>query len=196
MLIMDNNRFVSRAGEKLQYALEKFNINVTGAICADFGCSTGGFTDCLLQKGAAKVYAVDTGYGGLEWKIRTDPRVVIMERTNALHIILPEKPDFISIDVGWTPQKLILPQAVRQLKDDGNIVSLIKLHYEAEKQWLVGGKLKDEYIQTALHKVRFELTGLGVPIESIIQSPLVGKKGGNIEYLMWVKKSHSTVLKQ
>lgn len=184
--------FVSRAGEKLQYALEKFNINVAGKICGDFGCSTGGFTDCLLQNGAKKVYAVDTGYGGLEWKIRNDPRVVVMERTNALHVFLPEKADFISVDVGWTPQKLILPQALQNLNEKGNVVSLLKLHYEADKQWLEKGKLKEEYIKETIHKVRFQLTVLGIPISGIVESPIIGKKGGNIEYLIWVKRSLST----
>src|SRR5579864_3600866 len=97
--------FVSRAGSKLDHALTTFVIDVSAKICADLGCSTGGFTDCLLQRGAAKVFAVDTGYGVLDWKLRNDPRVVVMERTNAMHVNLPESVDLVSIDVAWTKQR-------------------------------------------------------------------------------------------
>src|SRR2546421_8918289 len=119
-------KFVSRAGQKLDHALATFAIDVTGRICADLGCSTGGFVDCLLQRGAKKVYAIDTGYGVLDWKLRNDPRVVVMERTNAMHLELPEKVDLITIDVAWTRQRFILPAAARWLKDDGTVVTLIK----------------------------------------------------------------------
>src|SRR4051812_21371874 len=94
--------FVSRAGQKLNHALRTFALDVRGFICADFGSNTGGFVDCLLQHGAAKVYAIDTGYGALEWKLRNDPRVVVMERTNAIHVELPERLQLITIDVAWT----------------------------------------------------------------------------------------------
>src|SRR5438034_4090953 len=103
--------FVSRAGQKLEHALSIFGVDVTGFVCADLGCSTGGFTDCLLQRGAAKVYAVDTGYGVLDWKLRTNERVVVMERTNAMHVTLPEPVDLVTIDVAWTKQRHILPAA-------------------------------------------------------------------------------------
>src|SRR5690242_644761 len=102
-------RFVSRAGEKLDHALTTFKVDVKGWVCADFGANAGGFTDCLLSRCAAKVYAIDTGYGALEWKLRTDPRVVVMERTNAMHVELPEQVDLVTIDVAWTKQRLILP---------------------------------------------------------------------------------------
>src|SRR5438132_3276476 len=101
--------FVSRAGQKLEHALNHFRIDVAACTCADLGSNTGGFVDCLLQRGAAKVYAIDTGYGALEWKLRTDPRVIVMERTNAMHAELPEKVARITIDVAWTKQKHILP---------------------------------------------------------------------------------------
>src|SRR3977135_3262569 len=97
--------FVSRAGLKLEHALMTFGLDVAGCVCADFGSNTGGFVDCLLQRGAAKVYAIDTGYGALEWKLRKDSRVIVMERTNAMHAELPEKVTRISIDVAWTKQK-------------------------------------------------------------------------------------------
>src|SRR3954467_13549113 len=123
--------FVSRAGRKLEHALASYAIDVSGLICADLGCSTGGFTDCLLQRGAAKVYAVETGYGVLDWKLRKDPRVVVMERTNAMHVTLPEPVAFITIDVAWTRQKHILPAARRLISDGGRVVALVKPHYES-----------------------------------------------------------------
>src|SRR5215467_13590065 len=124
-------RFVSRAGQKLDHALATFSLDVTGFVCADFGANAGGFTDCLLQRGALKVYAIDTGYGALEWKLRKDPRVVVMERTNAMHVDLPEKIGAVTIDVAWTKQRHILPAARRMIAADGVCVTLIKPHYEA-----------------------------------------------------------------
>src|SRR6184192_3985204 len=115
------SRFVSRAGQKLEHALATFGIEVSGKICADLGCSTGGFTDCLLQHGAAKVYAIDTGYGVLDWKLRTDPRVIVMERTNAMHVTLPQPIEIVTIDVAWTKQRHILPSASRILGPGGAV---------------------------------------------------------------------------
>src|ERR1700755_535801 len=123
--------FVSRAGQKLDHALTTFQIDVSTKTCADLGCSTGGCTDCLLQRGAVKVYAVDTGYGVLDWKLRKDPRVVVMERTNAMHLYLPGEVDLITIDVSGPRQRNILPSALSFLRNNGAIVSLIKPHYEA-----------------------------------------------------------------
>src|SRR3954470_5640444 len=122
--------FVSRAGQKLDHALTTFSIDVAGLTCADLGCNAGGFTDCLLQRGAAKVYAVDTGYGALAWTLRKDPRVVVMERTNAMHVELPEPVPFVCIDVAWTRQRHILPAGRRLVTPDGRVVTLIKPHYE------------------------------------------------------------------
>src|SRR3954470_11288116 len=107
--------FVSRAGQKLEHALNTFHIDVNGQTCADLGSNVGGFVDCLLQRGAAKVYSIDTGYGVLDWKLRKDPRVVVMERTNAIHVTLPEKVSLVTIDVAWTKQRIILPAARRLL---------------------------------------------------------------------------------
>src|SRR3989344_5513527 len=117
---MEDNKFVSRAGEKLEFALREFGISVEGLVAADLGSSTGGFVDCLLKNGADKVYSIDTAYGVLDWNLRQNPKVKVIERTNALHAILPEKADFISIDVGWTPQKLILPHALNMLAKEGD----------------------------------------------------------------------------
>jgi len=181
-------RFVSRAGEKLQFALEKFEISVKDKICADLGSSTGGFVECLLQHGAQKVYAVEVGYGTLAWKLRQDPRVIVLEKTNALHVELPEQVDFVSIDVGWTPQKLIIRKALELVKQGGDIISLLKPHYEADRRWLRRGKLLEEYLDKTVEKVKSELLSLEITINEIIESPIIGTKGGNKEYLIWIKK--------
>ncbi len=179
---METN-FASRAGEKLQFALDQFQISVKDKICADLGSSTGGFVSCLLLNGAAKVYSVDTSYGELAWTLRNDERVVVMERANALHVELPEKVDFISIDVGWTPQALILPHALSLLKNDSYIISLIKPHYEADKRLIRKGKLPDENIEEVLDQMKNKLAELDIKFEKIVESPIVGKRGGNREFL-------------
>jgi 23S rRNA (cytidine1920-2'-O)/16S rRNA (cytidine1409-2'-O)-methyltransferase len=148
--------FVSRAGNKLQFALDQFNISLKDLICADFGSSTGGFVDCLLKAGAKKVYSVDTAYGELAWILRRDTRVVVMERTNAMHLVLPEKIDFITIDVGWTKQKHILPNAFKNLKDDGKIISLIKPHYEIGK-----ARVDENQIDDILEMVKGDIASVG-----------------------------------
>lgn len=173
---MDN--FVSRAGEKLQYALDNFHLSVTGLVVADFGSSTGGFVDCLLQNKAKKVYAVDTSYGELAWKLRNDKRVVVNERTNAMHFVLPEKVDLITIDTSWTRQEKIIPNALANLKPEGMIISLIKPHYELKK-----AKLTPEEAETVLARVKQEISDLGVAVKKTVKSPVLGEKGGNTEYL-------------
>ncbi len=188
ILLCMKDKFVSRAGAKLEAALTAFGISVEGNVCADLGCSTGGFTDCLLQRGATKVYAVDTGYGVLDWKLRNDSRVVVMERTNALHVALPELVDFISIDVGWTKQKLILPHALTLLKNGGNIVSLLKPHYEASARERSRGRVKDELINEVVARTEAELKALSIQIAGRIESPVTGEKGKNTEFLLWIKK--------
>jgi 23S rRNA (cytidine1920-2'-O)/16S rRNA (cytidine1409-2'-O)-methyltransferase len=183
-----NSKFVSRSGEKLDYALDEFKIDVSDMICADFGSSKGGFVDCLLKKGAKKVYAIDVGYGELDWNLRNNPKVIVMERTNALNVKLPEKMDFISIDVGWTKQKLIIPNALKNLKKNGIIIPLIKPHYEAEKNQLKSGKVKDEYLDEIIEKVRNDILEVGGVVKEIIESPIIGRKGGNREFLAWIIK--------
>ncbi len=182
------NTFVSRAGEKLSHALSEFHIDVTDLVCADFGSSTGGFVDCLLQNNAAMVYAVDTAYGELAWKLRNDPKVVVMERSNAMHVTLPDKVDFISIDTGWTKLKFVLPNAVKNLKNTGKIVALIKPHYEAPKQYLEKGRLRDEKIPEVLETVQAEIRGLGLDVTGIVESPIVGDKGKNREFLAFLRQ--------
>lgn len=182
-------KFASRAGEKLDHALTEFGLDVTGKVCADLGCSTGGFTDCLLKRGAAKVYSVDTARGTLRYRLIEDKRVVYMERTNALHVELPEKMDIIVIDVGWTPQRLIIPHALELLKDDGDIVSLIKPHYEADKEWMKGGHLREEFVDKAIEKGIAPLKNC--QIKKIVKSPLLGSQGKNPEFLAWIRANHS-----
>ncbi len=182
--------FASRAGLKLQAALDAFELPVEGLVCADFGCNVGGFTDCLLQRGAARVYAVDTGYGDLAWTLRNHPAVVVMERTNALHTDPPEPVDLVTIDVAWTPQKLILPAGQRWLKPDGHIVSLLKPVYELDKIQPRRGRKKKvsltpEATEEVLKTVCSQIRDVGFAIRSWIPSPIEGK-GGNREFLLLI----------
>lgn len=166
-----------------------FDILVQGKVCADLGCSTGGFTDCLLRRGATKVYAVDTGYGVIDWKLRNDERVVVMERTNAMHVELPELVDFLSVDVSWTKQRLVLPHAMTLLKQGGDIVALIKPHYEAEPKERVRGKVKEEALEEILERVEQQIQEIGLTVKGKIESPIVGEKGGNREFLFWLRSN-------
>ena len=178
-------QFVSRAGLKLTAALDAFALDVEGLICADFGCNVGGFTDCLLQRGAGKVYALDTGYGELAWKLRNDPRVVVMERTNALYCPLGEQVDLVTIDVGWTPQELIVPAAFGQVRPGGSVVSLLKPYYELTK--LAGRKgarrIPDHRSEEVCLEVCERVGRLGPCIRAAMRSALRGK-GGNIEFFL------------
>jgi len=184
--------FVSRAGLKLEHALRTFDFDVSGLACADLGCNVGGFTDCLLQKGARKVFAVDTGYGTLAWKLRSDDRVIIMERTNVLHLDPPEIVDLVVIDLGWTPQALALPVAARWV-NGGHLISLIKPHYELthdeKKQESVSHGLSESSVERVLCRVRETCKSLSLEIIGETVSPVKGKKSsrkgsGNIEHLM------------
>lgn len=186
--------FVGRGGEKLRHALDTFGIDPRGLTCADFGANVGGFTDCLLQAGAAKVYAVDTGYGALAWTLRNDPRVVVMERTNALHADPPEPVDLIAIDMGWTPQRLAIPAALRWLKPDGRIITLIKPHYEldpAERGLLRQGVLEESDAERIAHRTAERVPEVGGAVLGLTRSPLTGgatkkNKRGNAEWLALV----------
>jgi 23S rRNA (cytidine1920-2'-O)/16S rRNA (cytidine1409-2'-O)-methyltransferase len=172
---------VSRGYYKLKFAIEKFKIDVKDKVCADFGSSTGGFVQVLLEHGCSKLYSVETSKNRLHFVLKDDPRVIVMDNKNAVHIILPEKADIISIDAGWTKQKIIIPNAARNLKDDGVIISLIKPHYELNRD------VRDNEIEEVLEKVKDEVKSY-VNIVGMIESPIKGKKGGNIEYLMICKK--------
>ena len=180
-------RFVSRSGDKLAAALRSFDLDVAGAVCADFGSQVGGFVDCLLQHGAARVYAVDPGYGVLDYRLRNDPRVVVCERTNALRFTCPEACDLITIDVGWTPQRLILPAAACSLKPGGAVITLVKPHYEAPRGWLHRGVLPRERLDAVLATCRTDVTELGWRIVGELESPLPGH-GGNVERLWLLRR--------
>ena len=187
------DRYVSRGGLKLAAAIRAFDMDCGGLTCADFGCNIGGFTDCLLSHGAAKVYAVDTGYGTLAWKLRKDPRVVVMERTNALYADPPEAVDLVAIDVAWTPQKLSVPAAVKWLAPGGKIISLLKPIFELAKLDPVagggGGPKTKTLTITQTEEIRDQvcgqLTRLGFGPEKVIASPIAGK-GGNTEFLLLI----------
>ena len=182
-----DSKFVSRSGEKLEFALDYFKINVKGKVVADFGSSTGGFVDCLLQKGAKTVYSVDTAEDMLKDSLMKDERVEQVV-ANAMHIEGVEV-DFISIDVGWTKQKHIIPNALRNLKVGGDIISLIKPQYEAQKNWVVKGKVEEKFLERVITKVKFELHDFrNMKIMGVVKSPIKGIKGKNVEFLMWIKK--------
>ncbi|MBR9702014.1 hypothetical protein GOV13_03765 [Candidatus Pacearchaeota archaeon] len=173
---------VSRGYGKLKFALEKFNIDLEGKICADLGSSTGGFVQVILEANCKKVYSVETSKNRLHFVLKDDSRVVVMDKTNALHVDLPEKVDFISVDVGWTKQKLVIPNVVKNLKDNGVIVSLVKPHYES------GEKLvKEEDLKSILEKVKEEISEY-VKVIDIAESPIVGAKGKNKEFFVLCEK--------
>ena len=181
--------FVSRAGEKLAAALRAFDLDVTGWICADFGSHVGGFVDCLLQRGAARVYAVDTGHGVLDYRLRKDSRVVVCERTNAMRFTSPELCDLVTIDVGWTPLRLVLPAARRCLarqesaqRAGHRVIALVKPQYEAPREWLRDGVLPPDRLGEVLETVRADLRTLAWQIVRETESPLRGH-GGNTEFL-------------
>ena len=192
---MTDSTFVSRAGFKLEHALREFDFSVEGLTCADLGCNVGGFTDCLLQRGAKKVFAVDTGYGTLAWQLRSDDRVITMERTNALHLDPPEIVDLVVIDLGWTPQALALPVAAHWVQG-GHMISLIKPHYELtndeKKEESVSSGLSETSVDRVLNRVRETCRSLSLEILSETISPVKGKKSsrkgsGNIEHLMFLQ---------
>ena len=189
-------KYVSRGGLKLEKAIKVFPIDVKDLVCADVGASTGGFTDCMLQNGAKKVYAIDVGYGQLAWKLRTDSRVVNLERTNFRYVdkdLIPEELDFASVDVSFISLTLILPVLHGLLKSDGRVVCLIKPQFEAGKE-NVGkkGVVRDKDVHVAVVKKITEsaLNG-GFSVLGLDYSPVKGPEG-NIEYLCYLQKSKST----
>ncbi len=180
--------FVSRGGLKLEKAVKAFKLHLEGMICIDIGASTGGFTDCMLKQGASKVYAIDVGYGQLDWKLRQDPRVVSMERTNIRYVTpeqLPEAADFASIDVSFISLKIVLPAVQNLLRDGAEMVALIKPQFEAGRD-KVGkkGVVKDiqVHLQVVQETVSFSQS-LGFEILGCSFSPIKGPEG-NIEYLL------------
>jgi len=180
-------RFVGRGGEKLEAALARFELDVAGMVAADVGASTGGFTDCLLQHGARRVYAIDVGYGQLAWRLRNDPRVVVMERTNARYLDeLPEPVDLVTADVSFISLRLILPAAMRWLKPGGRVVALIKPQFEAGRREVKkGGIVRDPTVhRRVLECVAEAAAELELGLYGLMPSPLRGP-AGNVEFLAW-----------
>lgn len=179
--------YVGKGGSKLAFALDAFAVDPQGRIAADLGSHIGGFVDCLLQRGAAKVYSVDTSYGTLAWKLRTDPRVVVMERANAMHVRLPEPVDIVTVDVGWTRQRAILPHALELLKPGGVAISLLKSQYEADPRHVRRGRLDAQEVWPVVRAAIDELLEGSLPIVAAAESPIRGGRG-NVEAFLLVRK--------
>jgi 23S rRNA (cytidine1920-2'-O)/16S rRNA (cytidine1409-2'-O)-methyltransferase len=188
-------RFVSRGGEKLEAALAAFPVRLAGCTCADVGSSTGGFTDCLLQHGAARVYAIDVGKGLLHWKLRKDPRLVVMEETNARHVAsLPEPIDLVTIDASFISLKVLLPVVkgwffpVDAAREDKSVIALIKPQFEAGRRETARGRgvIRDPAVHEAVVKDILSFAqAQGYTVRGQITSPVLGPKG-NVEFLAWL----------
>lgn len=184
--------YVSRGGIKLEAAIKHFNISLKNKIAMDVGSSTGGFTDCMLQHGAKKIYCIDVGYGQLAWKLRQDVRVALIERTNIRYLErekIPDAVDIATIDVSFISLLKVAPKVLQFLKEDGEIIALIKPQFEVGKGEVGrGGIVKDEAKRLKTVKnINENLEGLGLETVGVIQSPIAGQKG-NIEYLIYMKR--------
>ncbi len=182
--------FVSRGGLKLRHALERFGTPVAGRVCLDVGASTGGFTDCLLQTGAARVYAADVGYGQLDWRLRQDPRVVVLDRTNVRHLgALPEPIDLVTIDASFISLGLLLGPVLRLLRPDGEIIALVKPQFEVGRgQVGRGGVVRDPALhREVLLRVVAQAAELGLRLRGVTASPILGP-AGNREFLVWLSR--------
>ncbi|MDW7998617.1 MAG: TlyA family RNA methyltransferase [Thermodesulfovibrio sp.] len=183
--------YVSRGGLKLEHALREFSINLKDKIAMDVGASTGGFTDCLLQQGAKRVYAIDVGYGQLAWKLRVDPRVIVIERTNIRYIDrdkIPESIDIATIDVSFISLKLVIPKVLEFLKPSGEIIALIKPQFEVGRGEVdKGGIVKDPRKRMkAVEEIKSLFESLNFRVVGVIESPIKGQKG-NVEYLLYAR---------
>ena len=185
-------KYVSRGGLKLEKAMQEFGISLDGFVCMDIGASTGGFTDCMLQNGAVKVFSVDVGHGQLDWKLRNDERVVVMEKTNIRYVTfedIGENLDFASVDVSFISLSKVLPVAYTLLKEGGETVALIKPQFEAGRE-KVGkkGVVRDKSVHIeVIKKVAEEVLSMGFTICGLTYSPIKGPEG-NIEYLIYLRK--------
>lgn len=192
IVIGEAPKFVSRGGAKLEAALDAFALDVTGKIAIDVGASTGGFTDCLLQRGATKVYAIDVGYGQLDWKLRQDPRVVVHERTNIRNVTpdqIPDRPTFFTVDCSFISLRLVLPPLAPLLASPAEGVVLIKPQFEAGRDQVgKGGVVRDPEIHAqVVETVREAAQSLGFTVDGVIQSPLEGP-AGNKEFLAHLRR--------
>jgi 23S rRNA (cytidine1920-2'-O)/16S rRNA (cytidine1409-2'-O)-methyltransferase len=184
--------YVSRGGLKLEAALEYFKVQVEGLAAMDVGSSTGGFTDCLLKRGARKIYCIDVGYGQLDWKLRNDPRIVLMEKSNIRHLeknSVPEPIDIVTIDVSFISLKLVVPKVKEFLSGSGRLVALIKPQFEVGRADVgKGGLVKDESKRLAAVETISEHVAMnGFAVKGYIASPILGRKG-NIEYLIYAEE--------
>ena len=184
----DDNPYVSRGGLKLEKALQTIPVSVKGLTCLDIGASTGGFTDCLLHYGAAKVYAVDVGYGQLDWTLRQDPRVVVIERTNIRYMPyewINEKVDLVVADTSFISLKIVIPSAEKFMKDETLVLALIKPQFEAGKQNIgKGGVVKDPEIrEKVIEDIKVFFQERGYRFNLVVPSPVLGPKG-NMEYIL------------
>lgn len=189
--VLRESPYVSRGGFKLEKALREFGITPQGKAAADIGASTGGFTDCMLQHGAVKVYAVDVGYGQLHAKLRGDPRVIVMERTNARYLspeAFGEPIGFATVDVAFISLKLILPPLIACVANGADIAALVKPQFEAEARFVKKGVVRDATVhERVLGDILEWLKGLPVSVRGLSYSPITGPKG-NIEFLLYLKK--------
>ncbi len=188
----DTNPFVSRGGLKLQKAIDKYGLELQERVALDIGASTGGFTDCMLQHGAKKVYAIDVGYGQLDWKLRSDARVVVMERTNARNLSadwFAETPQFASIDVSFISIRLILPPLYALLADKGEVIVLVKPQFEAGRESIgKNGVVRDKEVHLRVLEAAADFAvQTGFALRQLDYSPIKGPKG-NIEFLMILSK--------
>jgi len=180
-------KYVSRGGLKLEAALDRLGVDPSGRACVDLGASTGGFTDCLLQRGAARVYAVDVGYGQLAWSLRQDPRVVVMERVNARTLEgLPEPVTLLVADLSFISLRTVLPVVRRLVSAGGEAVLLVKPQFEVGRERLgPGGLVRDDAArEEALAEVAATATAVGFTVRGAIESPVAGAKAGNREWLL------------
>ena len=190
--IKEQSEFVSRGGYKLKKAIQTFDIDLKGRICADIGASTGGFTDCMLKNGASKIYAVDVGYGQLAWELRNDPRVINLERTNARYLsseIIPEGLDFFSVDVAFISLSKILPAVSSLMNPEAECVCLIKPQFEAGREF-VGkkGVVRDKTVHlNVINNIIKVVDDIGLVVKGLTYSPIKGPEG-NIEYLIFSGK--------
>ena len=182
----DQPKYASRAGFKLEAALEHFKVDVTDLVALDAGISTGGFTDCLLQHGAKRVYGVDVGYGQVHEKIRTDSRLILMEKTNLRHLApLPELVDLITLDLSFISILKVMPALVNIIKPTGKIITLIKPQFEAEREDIQrGGVVKSAAVhERVIEKIKIGMQEFGFNMIGVIESPIVGATSGNKEFL-------------
>lgn len=181
-------RFVSRGGDKLDHALAVFGIDVAGRVALDAGASTGGFTDCLLQRGAARAYAVDVGYGQIHQRLRDDPRVVVMERTNARDLApLPERPSIATVDVAFISLTKVLPAIVATLAAGADVVALVKPQFEAERSEVRRGVVRDPLVHAAvIGRVALWCAEHRLRVRGLTTSPLLGP-AGNREFFLWLR---------